>query len=42
MLRACPNERAWVLESRRDIADFWELVNPKLSERVLTKSGGER
>jgi uncharacterized protein len=34
MLRACPEDRAWVLDSRQEIASYWELVSPDLREKV--------
>ena len=34
MLRACPIDRAWVVESRRDIADYQELVTPDLKQQI--------
>lgn len=39
MLRACPDERAWVLSSRQQIADYWEYVAPDLRSQIRTVPG---
>lgn len=34
MMDACPDKRAWVLETRFEIADFRELVNPEILKKL--------
>jgi hypothetical protein len=41
MLEACPQERAWVLYARENIADFKELVDPELRAQVQAKISGD-
>jgi uncharacterized protein len=40
MLDACPNERAWLLNERRNIADFTELAKVDV-KTILSDFGGE-
>ncbi len=42
MLRASPDERAWVLSSRQEIADFWDMVDPAFREQYQILSEGIR
>lgn len=35
MLAACPNPRAWVLDSRASIADYRELIDPQILAAAL-------
>lgn len=34
MMDACPDKRAWVLETRFDVSDFKELVNPEILKKL--------
>ena len=42
MLKACPEKRAWVLSSRREIADFWDMVDPDFRKQYQTMTRGIR
>ena len=42
MLKACPDERAWVLNSKQQIDDYWELVAPELRKQVPVFAKGAR
>jgi predicted GTPase len=39
MLSACPEDRAWVLSSRQEIADYWEYVAPDLRNQIRSMVG---
>lgn len=41
MLNACSIERAWVLDSRKSIADYRDLVDPRILELVKARQKGE-
>ncbi len=40
MLEACSPRRAWVLSSRQHIANYLELVDPKLQQKIRSKLRG--
>jgi uncharacterized protein len=38
LMYACPDDRAWVLESRRSIADYTELIDPEILKLINRKN----
>jgi hypothetical protein len=34
MMDACPDKRAWVLESRMEVADFTELIDSEILKKI--------
>lgn len=41
MLHACAHDRAWVLHSRKSIADYSQLINPRILDLVRSRQKGK-